>query len=59
MTQRTDDYLGKTAQQTAQTLQVDIQKGLSDAEVQNRRQRYGYNEIQERDEPLWHRVFGS
>ena len=54
---RTDDYLGKSAQQTAQILQVDTQKGLSEAEVQDRRQRYGYNEIQALEEPLWHRIF--
>jgi H+-transporting ATPase len=55
--QRTDDYIGNPVQKTASTLQVDIKTGLSEAEVQNRRQRYGYNEILARDEPLWHRIF--
>jgi len=54
---RTDDYLGQSAQQTVQTLQVNLHKGLSEAEAQDRRQRYGYNEIQEREETLWHRIF--
>ena len=56
-TKRTDDYLGNPIQQTASTLQVDIKTGLSEADVQDRRQRYGYNEILARDEPLWHRIF--
>ena len=57
MTQHTDDYTGKSVQETAQVLQVDIQQGLAQSEVDSRRQRYGYNEIQEHEEPLWHRVF--
>ena len=57
MTQHTDDYIDKPTEQTAQALQVDVQQGLSQAEVDSRLQRYGYNEIQERDEPLWHRIF--
>ena len=57
MTQHTDDYKGRPAQETARLLQVETQRGLSQAEVESRRQRYGYNEIQEHEEPLWHRIF--
>ncbi|MGD8569961.1 MAG: cation-transporting P-type ATPase, partial [Gammaproteobacteria bacterium] len=57
MKQRTDDFIGKSSQQTAKILDVDVQRGLSGSEVENRRQRYGYNEIQEKEEPLWHRIF--
>ena len=57
MKQRTDDFIGKPSQETAQLLDVDTQRGLSRAEVEDRRQRYGYNEIQEREESLWHRIF--
>ena len=57
MARHTDDYLGKSAQMTAESLQVDPKRGLSQSEVDNRRQRYGYNEIEEHEEPLWHRIF--
>ena len=40
MTQHTDDYTGKSVQETAQVLQVDIQQGLAQSEVDSRRQRY-------------------
>jgi H+-transporting ATPase len=57
MSQHTDDYQGQATQTTEQILQVDLQRGLSSSEVNSRQQRYGYNEIQEHEEPLWHRVF--
>ncbi|MGD8384978.1 MAG: plasma-membrane proton-efflux P-type ATPase, partial [Lysobacterales bacterium] len=57
MAQPTDDYKGKDTQETAKLLQVDAELGLSQAEVDKRRLTYGYNEIEEREEPLWHRVF--
>jgi H+-transporting ATPase len=55
--QRTDDYAQQTAQQTLHGFGVAPDRGLGDAEVRERIARYGYNEIQEREEPLWHRVF--
>jgi len=57
MAQHTDDFIGKSVQETAESLQVDAKQGLNQAEVNTRRQRYGYNEIEEHEEPLWHRVF--
>ncbi|MBI1422330.1 MAG: HAD-IC family P-type ATPase [Gammaproteobacteria bacterium] len=57
MTQRTDDYQGKSAQATAELLHVDPQRGLPQTEITKRLQQYGYNEIKEREEPLWHRIF--
>jgi H+-transporting ATPase len=54
---RTDDYLGQAARDTAGQLQVDPAVGLTGNEVQARLQRFGYNEITSREEPLWHRVF--
>ena len=54
---RTDDYGGQAAQDTASQLQVDPATGLTAGEAQARLQRYGYNEIEEKEEPLWHRVF--
>ncbi|HUW50555.1 MAG TPA: plasma-membrane proton-efflux P-type ATPase [Sulfuricella sp.] len=54
---RTDGYSGQAAGVTASQLQVDPTAGLADSEAQSRLQRYGYNEIKEKEEPLWHRVF--
>jgi len=57
MSRHTDDYIGKDAQETVKDLQVDPQRGLSESEVSARRKRFGLNEIEEREEPLWHRIF--
>ena len=54
---RTDDYVRQDVNETLANLEVDAARGLSDAEVRNRLTRYGYNEIEEKEEPLWHRVF--
>jgi H+-transporting ATPase len=53
----TDDYFGQAAGETLNQLQVDPATGLTDAEAQARLQQYGYNEIQEKQETLWHRIF--
>jgi H+-transporting ATPase len=55
--QRTDDYAHQSARQTLDGFGVAADGGLSDAEARDRLTRYGYNEIQEKEEPLWHRVF--
>lgn len=54
---RTDDYAGRAVRETLSAFGVAADRGLSDAEVRDRQARYGYNEIQEREEALWHRVF--
>ncbi|MDX1811291.1 MAG: HAD-IC family P-type ATPase, partial [Gammaproteobacteria bacterium] len=56
-TKRTDDYQQQAAGDTAREWQVNINTGLTDADVQSRLQQYGYNEIAEKEEPLWHRIF--
>ena len=43
--------------QVAAELGTDIRKGLSQEEAKKRLQKYGPNEIPEREEPLWHRIF--
>ena len=53
---RTDDYRGQAASETVSQLQVDPAAGLADSEAQTRLQRYGYNEIREKEESLWHRI---
>jgi H+-transporting ATPase len=54
---RTDDYAGQDAAQTLAALDADAARGLTTAEAGQRLARYGYNEIEEKEEPLWHRVF--
>jgi len=53
----TDDYASQSVQDTLEQLQVDPAVGLTDQEVKTRQARFGYNEISEREEPLWHRIF--
>jgi H+-transporting ATPase len=36
---------------------VDPQRGLDESEVPTRRAQYGPNEIHEKEEPTWHRIF--
>ncbi len=54
---KTDDYAQLPAAETLGRLQVDATIGLSSAEVQRRMAQFGYNEIEEKEEPLWHRLF--
>ena len=54
---KSDAYAGKPVQNTLEQLKVNASQGLSNAEAQARLARYGYNEIKEREEPLWHRIF--
>ncbi|HFD80505.1 MAG TPA: HAD family hydrolase [Gammaproteobacteria bacterium] len=53
----TDDYEGQPRSATLEALGTSMETGLDDTEVEARRQRYGFNEIREHEEPLWHRVF--
>ncbi len=52
----TDDYAQQLATETLSQLQVDADRGLTAAEARARLAQYGYNEIEEREEPLWHRI---
>jgi len=55
--QATDNYQKQKAADTVSHWQVDPNRGLSDDDVQARRQQYGYNEILQKEESIWHRVF--
>ncbi len=57
MTTKTDDYARQPVADTLKQLEVSADRGLSAAQVRERLASVGYNEIQEREEPLWHRVF--
>ncbi len=57
MSPRTDDYARQSIEDTLKALHADAERGLSAAESAKRLAQYGYNEIREKEEPLWHRVF--
>jgi H+-transporting ATPase len=54
---RTDDYARQTVKDTVGELRTDEARGLSADEAARRLARIGHNEIPEKEEPLWHRVF--
>jgi len=57
MTTKTDDYARQPVADTLRQLEVSAETGLGAQQVGERLARYGYNEIAEKEEPLWHRVF--
>ena len=52
----TDSYARQDAGDVAARLNVDPSAGLTSSEAAQRLARYGYNEIEEREEPVWHRI---
>ena len=56
-TAKTDEYAKRPVAGTLRELEVDAKQGLDARQVRERLARFGYNEIQEKEEPLWHRVF--
>ncbi|HQT26642.1 MAG TPA: HAD-IC family P-type ATPase, partial [Burkholderiales bacterium] len=54
---KTDDYAKSRVIETLARLEVDPEKGLYGEEAGKRIAKYGYNEIAEKEEPLWHRIF--
>lgn len=54
---RTDDYARQAVADTLEQLEVAADKGLNAEQVRERLARFGYNEIPDKEEPLWHRVF--
>ena len=57
MARPTDDYAGQKVEDTLAELQTSAGEGLSGAEAKARLEKYGPNAIEEREEPLWHRIF--
>ncbi len=53
----TDDFAGQDVGQSLSELRTDAKTGLSSREAVDRLRQYGYNEISEKEEPLWHRIF--
>lgn len=54
---KTDDYAAASVEEALGQFEVEAGIGLSKQEAASRIQRFGYNEIEEREEPLWHRIF--
>jgi H+-transporting ATPase len=54
---KTDDYARQTPDETLKALGVDAARGLSVQEARARLARFGANEIEAKEEPLWHRLF--
>ncbi len=52
-----DEYKDKSVDEVLKELQTDLNKGLTEEEVKERLKKYGLNEIPEKEEPLWHRIF--
>jgi H+-transporting ATPase len=57
MQRKTDDYKAQSIELALKGLGADRDQGLTSTEARERLARFGHNEIQEREEPLWHRVF--
>lgn len=57
MKTNTDDYRKQDVTETLKSLDVQQEHGLSSEEAGRRIDEYGYNEIEEKEEPLWHRIF--
>jgi len=53
----TDDYLSQSCVESAREWQTPVESGLSDSAVAERLKAYGFNEIREQEESVWHRVF--
>jgi len=54
---RTDDYASLPVDDTLRELETDADHGLSAQQSKERLGRFGYNEIEEKEEPVWHRIF--
>jgi H+-transporting ATPase len=57
MTKATDDFKKLSIEETIKDLGTDAEKGLSKSEAEKRLSEFGYNEIPEREESLFHRIF--
>ena len=54
---KSKEYEGQPVEETLAELKVDGKRGLDDKAVAERRIQFGFNEIEEKEEALWHRVF--
>jgi H+-transporting ATPase len=54
---RTDEYSKQKPDETLASLKVDPDRGLTEDEAARRLAQHGANEIREKEEALWHRIF--
>ena len=54
---RTEEFEKKTVEEVIKELNTDPNRGLSESEAKKRLEIYGPNEVPEKEEPLWHRIF--
>jgi len=57
MPQDTDSFSQQAVTETLSDFQVEPEQGLSQTEVLERLAQYGHNEIEKKEESLWHRIF--
>lgn len=57
MKKTTNNYADQSCEVTVEELDTNIEQGLSSNEAVKRLNSFGYNEIEEKEESLWHRVF--
>jgi H+-transporting ATPase len=57
MARNTENYNQQMVAETLKSFEVQADNGLTNAEANQRIEQYGYNEIEEKEESLWHRVF--
>ncbi len=57
MPQTTDNYNQQDINQTLKKFKVDTDTGITQTEARERLKKYGYNEINEQEESIWHRIF--
>ena len=54
---RIDEFKDKSIEETLKELGTSLKAGLSEEEASKRLKKFGLNEIPEKEEPLWHRIF--
>jgi len=57
LSKSTDEYRQQDISNTLKAFDVIAKDGLNDAEARSRIKKFGYNAIEEKEEPLWHRIF--
>ncbi|GBE03734.1 calcium-transporting ATPase 1 [bacterium BMS3Abin09] len=57
MQKSTDEYKNISVEETLKRLKTDKEKGLTSEEVRKRLEEYGHNDIPEKEETIFHRVF--
>jgi len=53
----TDEYKDRSIDDTLKKLEVNRDNGLSDKEIEERQDQFGFNEIKEQEETILHRIF--